>query len=107
MNTNSGTPISEDALLERGYKKHNPNPVMDTFDYFFQKRIRDEKGTLYFINFRHWSHGDNVSWDCELNTDSDSDGYLWATIKEHTIEKSEARIRALWEASGGKYYDQD
>jgi hypothetical protein len=99
------TPISKESLLMLGYREFPPNKAIDSSEAMFQKRIKDDKGTLYFVNFRRWKYNNHNSWDSQLFCDSDSGGYLWATIKEDTIEKTESRIRALWKANGGKRYD--
>lgn len=41
--------VTDEILIEHGYRKYN-----DTWynaDCLFQKRVKDDKGTKYFINF--------------------------------------------------------
>lgn len=99
------TNINKEALLSLGYKEFPPNRAFDSCEAMFQKRVRDDVGTLYFINFRYWKHNEHESWDAQLHCETSSDGYLWATVKEPAIEQTQARIRSLWEAAGSKRYD--
>ena len=50
--------ITDEYLLERGYKQHKPTPVIDS-DLIvakFQKRFDDDFGKKYFIDVLKWSH---------------------------------------------------
>lgn len=99
--------ITADGLILRGYKEYPPNKGMDSFYRAFQKAIDDDNGKrLYFINIRQWKHNHWESWDCQVCTDSDTGGYLWATMRENTIELMESRAEAMWKAAGAKPYDE-
>lgn len=102
-----GQDITPEKLLEAGYKEF-PLSYLDKCDRNFQRSIRDDKGKrLYFVTIRLWTHLHWISWDCLMCTDSDTDGYLWATIRENTIQGMESRAEALWKAAGAKAYDDE
>ena len=50
--------MTDEYLLERGYKQYMPTPVIDN-EYIvakFQKRFDDDFGKKYFISISKWSH---------------------------------------------------
>ena len=50
--------MTDEYLLERGYKQYRPTPVIDS-DLIvakFQKRFDDDFGKKYFIDVKKWSH---------------------------------------------------
>lgn len=52
------TRVTDEYLLERGYKQYRPTPVIDS-EYIvakFQKRFDDDFGKKYFIDISKWSH---------------------------------------------------
>jgi len=100
------------ALVARGYKIYQPNRrIGDTYDCLYQKRFFDKDGgTRFFINFREWSlpTPTGISFDTYVCFETDGDnGYVWATLKEMTIEASEKRAEQIWQAVGGIYYDKN
>lgn len=50
--------MTDNYLLERGYKQYNPTPVIDNESIVakFQKRFDDDLGKKYFIDVAKWSH---------------------------------------------------
>lgn len=50
--------ITDEYLLERGYKQYKPTPVLDSDLVVakFQKRFDDDFGKKYFIDVVKWSH---------------------------------------------------
>lgn len=50
--------MTDEYLLERGYKQYKPTPILDS-DLIvakFQKRFDDDFGKKYFIDVIKWSH---------------------------------------------------
>ena len=49
--------MTDEYLLERGYKQYEPSPLDDNLVVAnFQKRFDDNYGKKYFINVLKWSH---------------------------------------------------
>lgn len=50
--------MTDEYLLERGYKKYLPTPVLDNESIVkkFQKRFDNDFGKKYFIDVAKWSH---------------------------------------------------
>lgn len=50
--------MSDEYLLERGYKQYKPIPHLDNDSIVakFQKRFDDDFGKKYFIDVAKWSH---------------------------------------------------
>lgn len=96
--------IGVEALLGRGYREYPPNG-MDRASRHFSKCFRDEKGKRFHIHFRQWNHLEYISFDAQLCCDTPNDGYLWITTRQDSIEAVEAMFEALWQASGGVYYE--
>ena len=48
--------MTDEYLLERGYKKYPPTHYSDYVVALFQKRFDDDFGKKYFINVLKWSH---------------------------------------------------
>ena len=50
--------MTDEYLLERGYKQYKPTPILDSDLVVakFQKRFDDDFGKKYFIDVLKWSH---------------------------------------------------
>ncbi len=50
--------MTDEYLLERGYKEYKPTPYLDNDSIVakFQKRFDDDFGKKYFIDVAKWSH---------------------------------------------------
>ena len=50
--------MNDEYILERGYKRYDPTPVLDNDSIVakFQKRFDDDFGKKYFIDIAKWSH---------------------------------------------------
>lgn len=89
-------------LAARGYKEF----ALEDEARLFQRAFDDEIGRRYFLNFREWRLRDiPVSYDAQICGATSSGGYAWITLKEATIEATEARALRLWEAMGSVYYE--
>ena len=100
------TEITAQNLVDRGYKRYKPI-APNAEECFYQKRFDDECGKKYFIEFREWDFERlGVSYDTRICCYTDSDGYIWCTIREDTIEQAEQRAIAIWQAAGSVYYEK-
>lgn len=50
------TKITDEALMEHGYKKYTPTTQNASIVCVFQKRFLDASGTKYFITVNKWDH---------------------------------------------------
>lgn len=50
--------MTDEYILEKGYKQYSPTPVLDNEHIIakFQKRFDDDFGKKYFIDIAKWSH---------------------------------------------------
>lgn len=50
--------MTDEYILEKGYKPYSPTPVLDNEHVVakFQKRFDDDFGKKYFIDIKKWSH---------------------------------------------------
>ena len=104
------------TLLEHGYREF---PVRDKYkraDYAFQRRFRDERGTLYFITL--WLYGP-IDFP---NGTTHYGGYMvdlhinepFITFEQHefnyatpeNIAQWEARCKLFWVTMGCSYYER-
>lgn len=56
--------VTEDNLIAAGYQKHSRSGVHQYADALFQKRIRDGRRTIYFVNIDQYlpQGGSPVGW---------------------------------------------
>lgn len=101
------TLVSADNLIAAGYRQYPPSAIDSGADALYQKCIKDERGKLYYVNFRQWDLiGCDPTFDTDVSCNTDSGGYAWLKFKEPTIEASERRAETLWKAAGGIYYEE-
>jgi hypothetical protein len=102
------TPVTPEALIARGYVI-----VKDTLhksNRIFQKRFDDDCGKKYFLTFSEWVPSEelpipSIGYESECRFETSTDGYVWITIKESTIEAVETLAEALWVTTGSVYYE--
>lgn len=101
--------MSEQELLNAGYRMHvNSGVFHEPADFFFQKRLRDEHGTRYFINFYHYpaQMGMSESWMCSLHQNEPH-----MTFEQHRVtsrEEAERNCEVFWhQVAQGTYYERD
>ena len=58
------TMMTDEYLLNKGYKQYPPTPVLDNDSIVakFQKRFDDDFGKKYFIDVEKWSHDYIPEW---------------------------------------------
>ena len=86
-------PESHPPLFLRGYR-----PYLDATQEcvrIFQKRMDDDTGVSYFINFREWHRPQTgTTFDAQLCSRTN----CWVTIQEESIEQTEARAGVHYDA---------
>lgn len=97
------TEITADNLIAAGYRPFTPNPALDRFEWGYQKWFTDESGRLYALTFRQWPK--LIEFDAQVCCETATNGYAWITLREPTIEQTENRALALWQACGSIHYD--
>lgn len=116
--------ITPEELISKGYNEYNlPSYYEFSKSRFFQKKISDNKGIKYFINFtRHEYDNDKISikvmW--EVNFQFKPKGYDTIQIElvqwfnegdgfcnegNHTIEEVEELCEKIFNKMEGEYYD--
>ena len=97
--------INEKILKENGYKKYQD--LLYTSDCLYQKRITDEKGIKYFINFYKYGQEYEVRMDIEKDIYS-LELTLYAFNSQTTsLEKVEKDIESMWKDLDCDYYEKE
>ena len=103
--------ITDEILLENGYKKYNDN--FYRADCLFQKRIRNKKGqTKYFINIYKYvsTYSQDINYEIDLQFEKDRymmNIHLFAIDDTMTLEEIEREVYAIWYGLDCKYYDNE
>jgi hypothetical protein len=67
-------PITEQGLLDAGYKKHPPGTFFSRADHLFQKRFDGPDGSrLYFIDIFQFIFPDRIGWQPEVQLHLEED----------------------------------
>ena len=102
--------INDELLIEHGYKKYN-----DTWynaDCSFQKRVKDDKGTKYFINFFRYNlpvFDNEPRYDVRLSSgtkDYDMEIVLF-NISSMSLKDIENKIEEIWTKLNLEYYEEE
>jgi len=107
--------ITPSLLMAAGYKTWTNSFKKNDTSYrgSFQKRVTDERGTRYFINFEH-SHftyhdgrGDMESVVCEAQFSRGGVTFNVETIQgfDITLEQTETLIGDIWTGAKCDYYE--
>lgn len=101
--------ITDELLLENGYKEFQRPNIYKGMDRFFQKRFRNEKGqTKYFINFNECRSYKGYEVDLQFEKDKYMMNILLFGINENmTLEEIEQEVYAIWYGLDCKYYDNE
>lgn len=104
--------MTDEVLLNSGYKEHEVDTRFKPYaDKFFQKRIKDEKGTKYFIGVNKYIIDGKDSYEYELYTEKD-DMYAFRCLiygiqAPMTIEEIEEEIENIWKNNKFSYYERN
>lgn len=104
--------ITDELLLEKGYKEWEVPIINHYAKRFFQKRFRNERGqTQYFISFYKFEHSDNtINYEVSLQFEKDKyvmNIQMFAIDENMTLKEIEQEVYAIWYGLDCKYYDED
>lgn len=108
--------INRKELIKHGYKTYDSD-VLYSAVCLYQKRIKDDKGTKYFIDIYEYmlKSKDNYdkceSYEARLVTSLKNDTYslnilLYCIDNNTTIEQLEKDIEDIWTKLGCDYYEK-
>lgn len=104
--------MTDKVLLNSGYKEWEVDKLFHPYaSKFFQKRIKDEKGTKYFIGVNKYIIDEKESYQYELYTEKD-DMYAFKCLiygiqAPMTIEEIEEEIENIWKNNNFSYYERN
>lgn len=113
--------INREVLLENGYKFYDQKKDSSSMTEkgLYQKRITDDRGVKYSINFRHYDlsaynlHHSHLkkkdSFPVELYFEVEHDDAVAIHLHardHHTVEFVEAWCENTWKALNAKYYEE-
>ena len=108
--------INREELIKHGYKTYDSDALYNAV-CLYQKRIKDDKGTKYFIDIYEYmlKSQDNYdkckSYEARLVTSLKDDTYslnilLYCIDDNITIEQLEKDIEDIWTKLGCDYYEK-
>jgi len=121
----------QQLLLDKGYRYHKSEgyKTLKSTEHLYQKRIRDEKGTRYFIDVWYYpvqcinGHrlAEGIQLDCHLHDNQEeflmevrpNIPYTWIQetgdkiYPEDCLDKAEGVLDGLWKFTGEGYYEMD
>lgn len=108
--------INREELIKHGYKTYDSDGLYNAV-CLYQKRIKDDKGTKYFIDIYEYmlKSKDNYdkckSYEARLVTSLKDDTYslnilLYCIDDNTTIEQLEKDIDDIWTKLGCDYYEK-
>jgi len=102
------TELSREALLADDYHEEPATALHKHADSFFQKRVRDDVKTRYFINVYYYRYPDRESWHGELSTHLQDGRYVDLGIHSLSgIEDTNEFFERAFVALNGRDYDED
>lgn len=95
-------------LEYRGYVKYNQCYKVNSYsDYFYQKKISDNKGIKYFLNLLHWSNVDRPdSWAMILQINEPFYVFEQHNIELKDLDKLEEKCSLFFKTMGCEYYEK-
>lgn len=106
-------------LIGNGYKKHVSQSYRSfhSTDTLFQKRIRDNKGTKYFIDCWWYDNsaiptlveigkGEMVQFECQFYN-VDNSAVMNVTLFEKDVSKVEEYFEKIWIGMNLGYYEKE
>lgn len=99
--------MTEQILLNNGYKEFEIPPFDEYVDRFFQKKIKDDKGIKYFIDVYEYEFMDSCNYEFRLTTNKDK---FWVSarlysIDNMTLDEIEREIENIWKKCNFNYYE--
>lgn len=110
--------LTDEMLIEKGYKEWPPSRWQHKdIEKFFQKRIRDDKGTRYFIDVEKWKEvvhpytgetfPSSYVYKAQLYKRGTHDAFDMEFHSSWDLDDVEAFLENLFESSGCDYYEED
>lgn len=105
--------MTTETLIENGYKKHEVPYLNEYAKEFYQKKIKDEKGTKYFIDVYIYEYEpfltNNVHFEFILTTTKE-DSYalkiqVYAISDTMRLEDIENKLEEMWVNGNFDYYE--
>ena len=102
--------INREELIKHGYKTYDSDDLYNAV-CLYQKRIKDDKGTKYFIDIYEYMLKSKDSYEARLVTSLKDDTYsinilLYCIDDNTTIEQLETDIEDIWTKLGCDYYEK-
>lgn len=102
--------INRKELIKHGYKTYDSDVLYNAM-CLYQKRIKDDKGTKYFIDIYEYMLKSKDSYEARLVTSLKDDTYsinilLYCIDDNTTIEQLEKDIEDIWTKLGCDYYEK-
>ena len=104
--------MTDEVLLNSGYKECEVDTRFKPYaEKFFQKRIKDEEGTKYFIDVYKYIIDNQEDYEVELYTFKenvyDFKCLIYSVEKPLTIEEIEEEIENIWKNNNFSYYEKE
>jgi hypothetical protein len=107
--------VTHDELVAAGYRTWTPSSA-DRYDLLYQKRVKDDRGTRYFVNVRFWRFSKYSTperpvedgWDAEARFDGRGGSRSFAvstSVRHDTPAEVEAFFARVWDAMKPGYYE--
>lgn len=97
--------INEEILLKNGYRECKD--YLYHANRLFQKKIKNEYGIVYFINFYEYTKYDKVDYEIHLQFEKDRyvmDITLFG-FNDMELNELEKEVHNIWYRLGCKYYE--
>lgn len=100
--------ITNDLLLERGYRKYSA-PGSSLADSLYQTKFEDTYGILYYLDFYEYDnrrYGEELSYSCQLHTTNVDGNTIMIQIssKGLTLDYIEQFFATAWALLKCGYY---
>jgi len=114
--------MTADDLLTNGFYEFNSSLASDRWDRGFQHRVRDDRGTRYFVQVYFWQHGKHYDFNASNGWEADityNDGvaanprlaaikvHAYAGVAEWSADDVKRWAADLWERLQPAYYELD
>jgi hypothetical protein len=90
--------VTDLELEKAGYKKYGSNGITYPYsDFFYQKKVVDERGVKYFIAFVHYSHDAQLTESWMVGFNQNEPLHLRFDIHSHvSIDVAEFMCEKFW-----------
>lgn len=91
--------ITQQLLKERDYRRYYTTYIKPNAQALWQKRVRSESGTRYFINLYEYDlrpFSGTISYECDLQFELPDGVYLNISFGARDLDETEARVEELF-----------